>query len=157
MGSIHYYHLVGRFLLGIVFLYMGVLVVQNGNDFYGPYLHAIRHAVSPATKNRISPELTFEDLHKYFAQGLGVLLIVGGSAIAIGKTKTGPLLVILCMLLIIGLQDNPLLMDHIKPTPKYKNYRWNELFRHVSVVGACLLVMATEPDLPTEEAKTKTE
>lgn len=40
------------------------------------------------------------------------------------------------------LQDNPMLVDHIKPAPKSKAYKWGDLTRHLSVIGVAVLIMA---------------
>jgi len=61
-----------------------------------------------------------------------------------GNRGIAPLMVIWQMVFLMILQDNPLLIEHIKPSPKSKAYKWGDLTRHLSVIGASVLIMAAK-------------
>ena len=52
---------------------------------------------------------------------------------------------ILAMVFILATQDNPLLIPHIKPTPKVSHIRYDDLARHMSLIGAILYLMIVPP------------
>jgi len=87
------------------------------------------------------------------------MMALGGFLIVLNRKVIGPLLLILSVLFIIATQDNWLLKEYIKPAPKAKHYRWNDLCRHVSIIGAALLIMTTNeaPEEEDEEDKEKKE
>ena len=49
------------------------------------------------------------------------------------------------MACIIALQDNPLLIPHIKPAPKSSHIRYDDLARHLSLIGAMFYLMIVPP------------
>lgn len=63
------------------------------------------------------------------------------------------------MQLLMILQDNPLLVNYIRPAPKSKSYKWGDLTRHLSVIGVAILIMAApgekKEDVEREEKKQK--
>lgn len=93
--------------------------------------------------------LTFDDLAMYVVQAHGVLMCLAGVLIAMGNQTMGPLLMIYQMAFLMLLQDNPLLVDYIKPAPKSKAYKWGDLTRHLSVMGVAVLMLAA----PTMEER----
>ena len=80
-------------------------------------------------------------------------MCVAGVLIALGNRLLGPILLIFEMELLIVLQDNPFIIDHIKPAPKNKNYKWADLTRHFSVIGVAILMMAASPVKDQEEGE----
>ena len=82
-------------------------------------------------------------------------MCVAGVLIALGNRLLGPILLIFEMELLIVLQDNPFIIDHIKPAPKNKNYKWADLTRHLSVIGVAILMMAASPVKDQEEGEEK--
>ena len=109
----------------------------------------------PDLKNRLTPSWTFDDLAKLVIVVHGVIMCVAGVLIALGNRLLGPILLIFEMELLIVLQDNPFIIDHIKPAPKNKNYRWADLTRHLSVIGVAILMMAASPVKDQEEGEEK--
>ena len=79
-------------------------------------------------------------------------MVIGGALIALGK-KAGGIFVMIVMLFMILTQDNPFIKEHIKPKPKTTKLRINDLTRHVSVVGACMYYMFTDPVEEPEPVK----
>jgi|688.fasta_scaffold1484878_1 hypothetical protein len=59
-----------------------------------------------------------------------------------GSKLVGPALMILEMEVMIVTQDNPLLTEYIKPAPKSSKYKWDNLLRHISVIGVAVLLLA---------------
>jgi len=45
----------------------------------------------------------------------------------------------------LATQDNPLLLDYIKPKPKMMKIRYDDLARHISIIGALIYMMVCEP------------
>ena len=99
----------------------------------------------PDLKNRLTPSWTFDDVAKLVVIVHGVIMCLAGVLIALGNRLLGPILLIFEMELLIILQDNPFIIDHIKPVPKNKNYKWADLTRHLSVIGVAILMMAASP------------
>jgi hypothetical protein len=120
-------------------------MVQSGHEHFGPYFHAYRKWIYPELKNRLTPSLTFDDVAKYVVIAHGVIMCLAGVLIALGNRVLGPILLIFEMELLIVLQDNPFIIDHLKPVPKNKNYKWADLTRHLSVIGVAILLMAASP------------
>ena len=89
--------------------------------------------------------MTFDDLAQMITQAHGVLLMLAGLGIMMGEKLMAPLLLAYTMVFLMVLQDNPLLVDYIKPAPKSKAYKWGDLTRHLSVIGASVLLMAAGP------------
>lgn len=69
-------------------------------------------------------------------------MAIAGLLIAIGNRFIGPFIIIYQMLFLILMQNNPYLVDFIKPAPKNRAFKWGDLARHISVIGAALLIMA---------------
>lgn len=143
MNFMKWMHTIARLTFAVVVVYAGFLIYEGGNEFYGPFLHAYRRLLAPEMKNRINQDWTFEELHNIAIQVLGGLMMLSGALIALNRTFLGPLILMICVLFMIGTQDNPWIKDYIKPAPKLKVYRWNDLCRHISIVGVCLLLMTT--------------
>ena len=72
----------------------------------------------------------------------GIIMCITGLLIMTGSKVVGPALLIFEMELMMVLQDNPFLTEYIKPAPKSTKFRWEMLFRHISVVGVAVLLMA---------------
>ena len=89
--------------------------------------------------------MTYDDMNKYLTLSMGVLLILGGILTLVNQRVKGPALVIMSVVLMIVTQDNPWIREQIKPKPKTAHIRYNDLFRHLSLIGACLYVMVTPP------------
>jgi uncharacterized membrane protein YphA (DoxX/SURF4 family) len=73
-------------------------------------------------------------------------MILSGALMIIGFRKLGAFLLMYTMVFLMILQDNPYLVDYIKPAPKSKSYKWADLTRHLSVMGAGLLVLVARPE-----------
>lgn len=69
-------------------------------------------------------------------------MCLAGLLVMFGNRFIGPLIIIYQMFFLILLQNNPYLTDYIKPAPKNKAYKWGDLTRHISVIGAALLIMS---------------
>jgi hypothetical protein len=69
-------------------------------------------------------------------------MCITGLLIMTGSKVVGPCLLIFEMELMMVLQDNPFITEHIKPVPKKTAFRWDFLFRHLSVIGVAVLLMA---------------
>ena len=82
--------------------------------------------------------------------------MLGGFLIAVNKRVMGASLCILGVVVMIALQDNPWLLEHIKPKPKNMKVRYDELARHVSLIGALLylcVVPPVEDEVPEKDHK----
>lgn len=73
-------------------------------------------------------------------------MISAGALMIMGYRKQGAFLLMYTMVFLMILQDNPYLVDYIKPAPKSKQYKWADLTRHLSVMGAGLLVIVAQPE-----------
>ena len=110
----------------------------------------------PDSKNRINANYTFEDVFKIVVQVEGGLFMLGGFLILLNQRVAGGLICILALIFIFATQDNPTLTDHIKPKPKYFKYRYDDLSRHISLLGAILYLMTVPPVVdPEPEVKKK--
>jgi len=149
------YHL-GRVLFAAASIYMGVQVVTGGHEFYSPYWHALRKTVLPGSKNKIEGiEMTYDDLNKYLTIGMGVLLVLGGLLTLLGKRCSGPIFIMAALTMMIVTQDNPWIRDNIKPKPKTTHIRYNDFYRHLSLIGACLYMIVTPPAEDPEPVEEK--
>jgi hypothetical protein len=162
MCKLRYNTNIGCVLLGLCCLYMGSQMLQTGHEFYGPYFHAWRRLLLPSLKNRLTPSWTFDDLAKMVCMIHGVLMCLSGLLIMWGNKNLGPVLLILEMEFMIILVDNPLLTEHLKPQPKSTKYKWDQLTRHISVIGVAVLMMCSplaksdddeEPEKPAKKVK----
>ncbi len=109
----------------------------------------------PKLPNKLIADLTFDDISKIVIQAHGVLFALAGIAIMLGNRYLGPLIVIYQMQFLMIMQDNPYLVDYIKPAPKSKAYKWADLTRHISVIGAAVLMMSAEVQVADEKEDKK--
>ena len=119
-------------------------------------MHAWRRLLLPDSKNRINESLTYEEAFTYATQALGVTFCIGGFFILVNFKKFGGLICIIAIAFMIATQDNPLLLEHLKPKPKTMKINLGDLARHISLIGAILYMMVTPPvsDIdPEKEAR----
>lgn len=131
-----------RVFLGLICLFMASQMIQSGHAHFGQYFHAYRRMLLPGSTNRINESTTYDDHFQTAVAVQGVLMGLAGVLIMFGSRTYGPLLLIWQMLFLMALQDNPFATEHIKPAPKNKSYKWADATRHVSVIGAALLIMS---------------
>ena len=158
--SISFNYTIGRVLFGLCALWTGYNMLVQGAEFYSPFLHAWRRMLLPDSKNKISDTMTWEKLNGYTTEAFGALMMVGALLILLNKRVMGAWLVILTLLFMVATQDNPFIREFIKPKPKHAKIRLNDLFRHVSLIGACLYMIAVPPyekneDVHHEEQEAK--
>lgn len=85
---------------------------------------------------------------------MGVLLVLGGILTALNQRTSGPIFIIMAVIMMIATQDNPWIRDQVKPKPK-GHIRMNDFFRHLSLIGACLFVIVVPPDDEEEDSDKK--
>lgn len=141
--------------MGLLCIFMGTQMFQTGHQHFGPNCHAYRKMLFPQLPNKVTADLTFDDISKIVIQAHGVLFALAGVAIMLGNRFLGPLIVIYQMQFLIVMQDNPYLVDYIKPAPKSKAYKWADLTRHISVIGAAVLMMSAEVQVADEKEEKK--
>jgi len=145
------YHL-GRALFSVAAIYIGIQVFTSGHEFYSPYWHALRKTVYPDSKNKIEGmNMSFDELNRYATLAMGVLLVLGGALTLLNQRINGPLLIIASVLMMMVTQDNPWIRDQVKPKPKTTHIRYNDFFRHLTLIGSCLYIMVTPPAEDEEE------
>lgn len=146
-------------LMGVLCIFMGTQIIQGGHSLHGPSFHAYRKWLAPQIPNKLTDTLTFDDLAQIVLQVHGGMMVAAGLGIMFGNRVVAPLVLMYVMGFLMVLQDNPLLVDYIKPAPKSKNYKWGDLTRHLSVIGAAVLIIAASPskkeELNVEELKEK--
>ena len=133
----------GRVLLALCFIFFGYNIFLQGQEFYVPLLHAWRRMLIPDSKNRINETLTYEELFGYITQAVGVTFCIGGFFILVNFRKFGGFICILAVCFMMATQDNPLLIEYIKPKPRLSKIRYDDLCRHISLIGALLYMMVT--------------
>ena len=87
---------------------------------------------------------------------MGATFCTGAFFLLINFRKFGGMICILAISFMLATQDNPLLLEHIKPKPKVMKIQLGDLARHISLIGALIYMMVTEPvsDIdPEKEAK----
>ena len=152
--SCHYK--LGRALLACFLIFFGYNMYLQGKEFYSPLLHAWRKMMLPNSVNRINETLTYDELFTYVTQAVGGTFCLGGFLLLVNFRKTGGIICILAICFMIATQDNPMILEHIKPKPKNLKIRLDDLARHISIIGALLYMMVTDPcsDIdPEKEAK----
>mmetsp|Transcript_2577 Transcript_2577/g.3574 ORF Transcript_2577/g.3574 Transcript_2577/m.3574 type:complete len:170 (-) Transcript_2577:92-601(-) len=150
-----HYHF-GRLVFALTLVYFGYNILTQGRDFYLPYLHGLRRLTMPTSKNRISPTLTYEDVFTIVLQVVGALFISAGALIAVNKRVFGGVVALLAVGFLLVTQDNPLLVEYLKPKPKSGTIRYDDLARHITLIGAILFFMVVPPvDDPVEEESSK--
>jgi hypothetical protein len=87
---------------------------------------------------------------------MGGTLVLAGCFIALGRKKIGAPLLILEMLILIAVQDYPIVSGKMN-MPKTYGLLYGDLTRHISVIGGALMLLATEmPEAePVPEANKK--
>ena len=71
-------------------------------------------------------------------------MIIGGVLLAANRRVAGGLLILLSFMFLLLTQDNHMLIEHIKPKPKIASIRMDDLGRHISFIGAILLLQKFE-------------
>ncbi len=81
-------------------------------------------------------------------------MCTSGILIMTGNRVLGPVLLIFEMEFLIVLQDNPFIVEYLKPKRKMnvfslanvvRNIRWTDLGSHLSVIGIAVLMLASNP------------
>lgn len=143
-----HYHF-GRIVLALCIVFFGYNISQASSEFYKPFLHAWRRMMLPESKNRISEELTYEVIFETILQVVGGTMMLGGMLIALNRRVIGGLLVLLSFGFILATQDNPMLIEYIKPKPRSPTIKYEDLARHISLMGAILYMMVVPEDPET--------
>ena len=131
--------MLARVIFGLLCVFTGYQIADTGHELYGPYWHASRKVIlGPKSLNRISPELTYEDINKHITTALACFMIIGGTFSALNYKRVGCFFLLIAVIMMIATQDNPLVRAQLKPAPKSKNYPWPSLFRHLGLIGGIL-------------------
>ena len=89
---------------------------------------------------------------------MAMMMALSGLLIIFNRQILGPLFLLIVMAFLLATTDNPYLYDHVKPTMKNKNYKFSDLFRHLSLVGAAFLIMMDRgPKQDNDQKKEKVE
>ena len=83
--------------------------------------------------------------------------MAGGALLALNRRIAGGILVLLSFCFLLATQDNPLITEFIKPKPRSDAIKYEDLARHVSVMGAVLFLMVVpaDPDVDPDHEKSK--
>lgn len=141
----------GRIVLALCVIFFGYNVAKASSEFYKPFLHAWRRMMLPDSKNRINEDLTYEMVFEYTLQVVGGIMMAGGALLALNRRVAGGILILLSFCFLLATQDNPMLIEFIKPKPRSTTIKYEDLARHVAVMGAVLYAMVVPPDLDTDE------
>ena len=143
--------LVGRITFGLLCIYMGYLLLQDGHEFYQPFLHGARRvALGKDSKNRINPDLTYNDVFRYVLKAVAVFYMLGGVLIAVNRPRIAAFFLILAISFMIATSDNPT-VRHEAGSNYRKGYPWASLLRHVGMLGGVLLACSNQEE-ETEES-----
>lgn len=151
MYKLRYNARLGMFWLGLLIAFLGVNMYLTGHQFFAPYFHAYRKWLLPELKNRITPTLTFDDCAWFVVRMHSIIMFVCGLLIMRGNRVLGPAMLIFEMEFMIVALDNPFIIDYLKPKPKNTRYRYDLLFKHISMVGLAILIMCSPPAKTAEE------
>ena len=83
-------------------------------------------------------------------------MMLAGFLIALNKRVVGCLFALLAISFMIATQDNPMLIEYLNPKPKGKTIRYDDLARHISLMGAVFFFMMVPPvidEVPVEKKK----
>merc|ERR1712060_164675 len=144
-----HYH-VGRIVLGLIIVLFGYYMYISGKEVYVPYLHAYRRMLLPDSKNRIDENWTYEELFALIIQVVGNLFMFGGVLLVLNRRVIGGCVILLSLIFLLATQDNPFLIEYIKPRPKSSAIRFDDLARHLAVMGAVLYMMVAPPCIDDE-------
>ena len=140
----------GRVVFALILVFFGYNMMSQSRDFYMPYLHGIRRIISPLSKNRIKEGLTYEDVFGWVVQAEGGLFMLAGLLIAMNKRVIGGIFALLAISFLLATQDNPMLIEYLKPKPRSSSIRYDDLARHISLIGAVLFFMLVDPVVDPE-------
>ena len=73
------------------------------------------------------------------------LMMLGAALLALNKRVAGGLVLLLPIFFMLATQDNPMLIPHTKPVPKSSHIRYDDLARHLSLLGGILFLMVVPP------------
>ena len=144
--------MVGRVIFGILCCYLGYEIFMGGYEFWQPFLHGARKvAFGAKSKNRITNDLTFNDVFRIGIQVAGFMFCLGGLLIAMGKNKAGAFFVAIPLLVMIATIDNPIVRNESGANYKKKSFPWSSLLRHVSVLGGVILIWMEHDSVTYDE------
>lgn len=69
--------------------------------------------------------------------------MLSGFFIISNQRKLGGFLMIIAMVFILMTKDNPFIVSHLKSINKEKNQRAIDFLKHISLVGAALLLLGS--------------
>ena len=104
-----------------------------------------------ASKSQYFAEgMKYEDVFVQACQIIGAMSIMGGVFILLNRRVIGVTLCLISLLCVIATQDNPLIIEHVKPRPQAQSINFEELSRHLSF-GAALVYLMIVPECSDED------
>ena len=141
-GKLVYF--IGRVIFAMSLIVMGFLIFMNGHYVYDKYLHAFRKQFLPDShgSQTVLGLLTWEDLNRHLIHADGLLFIISGLLLLFNKKKTGACILLFAIFFVLCTKDNPFLTSNLKSIQNEKGQRMKDFIKHISVVGAVLLMLA---------------
>jgi hypothetical protein len=107
----------GRILLALALIAMGIMIHFNGDNYYNKYYHAVRKMQYPDSMGShlaFGTSLTWDQLITYLIKLDAGLFIMSGVFIFGNQRGAGALTLFLAVSLVLATKDNPFLQSNLK-------------------------------------------
>ena len=126
-------------------IYLGyMLTTDAGERVYNMYMHSLRKMGLPNTKpGDASPlGLTWNELNKLIIIAMGAISIVAGGLIMAGNTQIAGAIFAICVAFMAATKDNHFIKSDVAAIKREKNQRIEGMFRELSLLGVCLMLIS---------------
>eukprot|EP00347_Sterkiella_histriomuscorum_P021944 403332228 len=138
---------IGRLLLAVALIAMGYHMYNHGHSLYNKHLHALRKLALPDSQgSSLVPGIgiTYENLNQQIVKGDAALFALSGLLLILNQRKLGAMFMILAISFILLTKDNFMLKSGApgsKVNQTEQNQRVLDFFKHLSLIGAALLII----------------
>ena len=137
---------IGRTIIGLVTVLMGLQTLFTGQEAYDESLHEFRKTYLPQTSatQRVLAQYptTWEELNLYLIKSEGLLLLLSGFLILINRKCLGSLLLVIAVSFILIVKDNPWIRHSaMKTVNKEVKEKFNDFVNNLTLLGSALIIM----------------
>lgn len=107
----------GRILLGLAMIAMGIMIYFNGDNYYNKYYHAVRKMYMPdsmGSHKAFGSALTWDQFITYLIKFNAGLFLSSGIFIIGNQRVAGAVTLFLAVAMVLATKDNPFLQSNLK-------------------------------------------
>jgi hypothetical protein len=135
----------------IVIIAIRFFIFTTDYHSYSKNLHDLRRLVLPDSQGHheaFGLGITFEQLNQYLLQVDGLLFLTSAFFVFFNFRFLGGFFLIVAEVFLLMTKDNPFLHSTMLSSQAERNQKCNDVLKHMSFIGAALLLMSDRPIRP---------